>query len=1096
MLSAGTRVAGHEILSVLGQGASAVVYRARAPSGRDVALKLRDRGQAAPDRRFMREYESLRRLRTPGLVQVFDAGVEPTWLWFSMEIVRGVSLRRWIQSGPDLDARVQRACAVGTQVARTLRHLHPRGFVHRDLKPSNVLVSDDGQVHVLDLGVAQWFAVYEDLTATGGIVGTPSFMAPETIGGLPVDGAADVFALGLMLWEGLAGRRPGPSRPAGWLSKQCLERLEPLVCVDPRLPRGLSSAVERCLRFDPATRPTAGELVDLLQGIADGAPPADWPEPPVFLGRDPEIRLLDQALQGQGPRTVVVAGDPGSGRRRLTEQCRRRATLRGIRNVRARCRVDEPGGAVRAWLAELLSRPVSSARRGRLVQDRASTLLRMWPDLPLHALAPVGGDATRSELVSAAVETLLQVAEDAELLLVLDGLEDVDAVTYRVLRGLAERATPRLTVLLLLDARHPNQRALNLMLRMQEAGDSARIDLQPLPPLVLQEIGQSLSPTHVQTPVRSGPPLHGTQLGLRSLAASRGEAFHALDHRAGWLSVAQGPLPRDVVEAWVGPVDELVALGFLVAGPDDTVEVPQGSFRTAAVRELQDPARALDALANAWEREGRLETRWLRIAPARLASVDLERAWEACVRATRAAERTGHFGVARAWLLLLDTLKLSRDSATYQRYRFELAWCRARVSAHTDTERPRGDLVDQAATRALTRDDNARVVLLEAQLLLRQGRPQQARELATRSARMHREQLPDIAAQLLALAAQAELELERPAQAERSCDRARDLPTRDPLLECEQRAIEAAVQLARGVHAGLEAKCLHTVTTARSHNHVRAEARVLHTLAQHLLQTGQRRTSEDVARQALALSTQHVDHHGVAAGQVELALQAAGRGEPAAAARWMEHATARVNKLHLHSLRPRLAVARLQLATVQQDPDGAALARDEVGGRGTLHWHLSLLIEARSAGDMARAEALAETLPTTGHAGTLAQLELARARLNNGGEPEGPLRVGLHQARALGLPELEGYGRLMLGVLQPTFDPAFDAVVTACLGAAWAELFLGALEFDGRRRLALGDPAGAERRLRVLLLRSEDLGHVPYQRVAGQLLSRLRRGEG
>ena len=175
----GQKVVEHELLEVLGKGASATVFRAKAPSGQEVALKLRRSGDSGMDRRFLREFESIRRLRLDSVVRVFDAGLTPDWIWYSMEVVQGVTLRQYIAQAPSVAERTLRACEAGTRLADALAGLHQASFVHRDLKPSNVLVTPKGQVRILDFGVVQWWAVSQTTQAPVVLWAPPPLCPPK-----------------------------------------------------------------------------------------------------------------------------------------------------------------------------------------------------------------------------------------------------------------------------------------------------------------------------------------------------------------------------------------------------------------------------------------------------------------------------------------------------------------------------------------------------------------------------------------------------------------------------------------------------------------------------------------------------------------------------------------------------------------------------------------------------------------------------------------------------------------------------------------------------------------------------------------------------
>lgn len=212
-------IGGHRVTAVLGWGSMGVVYKARqSDPDRTVAIKLLRLdcvGAAAADR-FRREVRLLAGLRHPSIATVHESGIEDLGAgpqpWFSMEYVDGTSLRTHAdEKGLDRRERV----SLIVQVARAVQHAHAAGIVHRDLKPENVLVRDDGSICVLDFGVAAVREADETLltlTATGQVVGTLAYMAPEQARGARLDARADQYALGAMLYELLTDELPIPVR--------------------------------------------------------------------------------------------------------------------------------------------------------------------------------------------------------------------------------------------------------------------------------------------------------------------------------------------------------------------------------------------------------------------------------------------------------------------------------------------------------------------------------------------------------------------------------------------------------------------------------------------------------------------------------------------------------------------------------------------------------------------------------------------------------------------------------------------------------------------------------------------------------------------
>jgi len=220
-LTSGTRFGPYEIVSAIGAGGMGEVFRARDPRlGRDVAIKVLPEAFAAdPDRRtrFEREAQTVASLSHPNVISVFDTGVEAGRVYLVMELLSGDSLREQLKQGPIVP---RKAIDIAVQIARGLAAAHDKGLVHRDLKPENIFLQPDGHVKILDFGLARGFTPdASGATQTGGItdpglvMGTVGYMAPEQIRGHAVDARTDLFALGAVLYEMLAGHGRSSARP-------------------------------------------------------------------------------------------------------------------------------------------------------------------------------------------------------------------------------------------------------------------------------------------------------------------------------------------------------------------------------------------------------------------------------------------------------------------------------------------------------------------------------------------------------------------------------------------------------------------------------------------------------------------------------------------------------------------------------------------------------------------------------------------------------------------------------------------------------------------------------------------------------------------
>ncbi len=272
------RLGNYELIEEIGRGGMGVVYKARQIGVRRVvALKLILAGAHAGRERYERfeaEAETVGRLAHPNIVQIHEVGTEQGRPFLSLEFVEGGSLDRKLAGAP-LSAR--EAATLLNTLAAAMRHAHERGVIHRDLKPANILLTLDGVPKITDFGLAKRiFEEQSGQTASGAMLGTPSYMAPEQALGNSRDSgvAADVYALGAILYELLTGRPP--FRGATLLDT--LEQVRSQEPVAPRqlvgkLPRDLETICLKCLQKLPAHRyASAAELADDLQRFLDHLP--------------------------------------------------------------------------------------------------------------------------------------------------------------------------------------------------------------------------------------------------------------------------------------------------------------------------------------------------------------------------------------------------------------------------------------------------------------------------------------------------------------------------------------------------------------------------------------------------------------------------------------------------------------------------------------------------------------------------------------------------------------------------------------------------------------------------------------------------------
>ncbi len=302
----------YELLGEIARGGMGVVYRARQVSlNRPVALKMILAGQLADEtdvRRFRVEAEAAAGLEHPGIVPIFEAGEHEGQHYFSMGFIEGSSLSQKVADGP-LPPR--EAATLTREVAEAIQYAHDRGVIHRDLKPQNVLLDRNGRPKVTDFGLAKKVESDEGLTASGAVMGTPSYMPPEQAAGdtKAMGPAADVYSLGAVLYCLLTGRPPFQSSSAMTTLLQVMES-------EPVAPRNLNPAVNldleticlKCLQKEIHRRYlTARDLADDLGRWLRGEPivarPVSRPERAWrWCRRNPIVASLLAAL------FVVLAG--------------------------------------------------------------------------------------------------------------------------------------------------------------------------------------------------------------------------------------------------------------------------------------------------------------------------------------------------------------------------------------------------------------------------------------------------------------------------------------------------------------------------------------------------------------------------------------------------------------------------------------------------------------------------------------------------------------------------------------------------------------------------------------------------------------------
>ena len=310
----------YRIQEELGKGTMGVVYRAHDPQiDRLVALKI-----LRPDRvvsesfvaRFLKEARAIGRLSHPQIVTVYDVGEDKGTIYIAMEYLEGRSFDTVVRAR---ELSIEQCVDVARQIAEALDYAHSKGIVHRDIKPSNIILTADNRIKLTDFGIAR----IEDTAAAhqtqaGEILGTPVYMSPEQVMGQTVDGRSDLYSVGVLIYEMLAGKRPFQGNNIAAIFKAITQDTpEPPASLDPFIPKALSNLVMKSLAKEPRDRfQTGREMAEALKAVsapesASGpAPPPKALPPkrrPVWL-----YSLLILALLGAGGGYWWLQKGPGS----------------------------------------------------------------------------------------------------------------------------------------------------------------------------------------------------------------------------------------------------------------------------------------------------------------------------------------------------------------------------------------------------------------------------------------------------------------------------------------------------------------------------------------------------------------------------------------------------------------------------------------------------------------------------------------------------------------------------------------------------------------------------------------------------------------
>jgi serine/threonine protein kinase/tetratricopeptide (TPR) repeat protein len=570
MASLPQQIGKFQVLAELGRGGMGIVYKVKDPrSGQLSALKIiPPEALVRPDSalRFKREFRAMQRVEHPNVIRVFEAGTHEGCPFFTMELIEGKEIKAWLDGDDPIvpggkdpppagllsehqrrrlndPVRVKKAADAIVQVAYALAEIHRHRIVHRDLKPDNVMVSKAGVVKLMDFGIAKQISGPSEHSSGGMVVGTFKYLSPEQALGAEVDGRTDLYCLGIILYELLAGRHPFYSENSvGYAYHHARKAPPDIAKFNPEVHKGLKAVCERLIKKDPRERyPTADDVIIAIKEAMDGfveemsqkmRPVPKGKELPFDLGKDqlfaPSLvgrvgeqksllASVEQLLAGRGA-VVAITGPRGVGKTRLVREVSGQAKVRNIDFLWGAC--PPQGGVPYQPYVDILEQLIQQAAEAlpsdelkRLLGDEGRVLIRYVTSMerleaevrprPAAALDPQG---EKVRFLSAVTAFLGRCAAIQPRVLVLDDLQNADELSLQLTRHLTEtlaraeppgegpaaRFAPLALVFTLDPADTGAEEARALLSKLSQERSFSSLALPPLSPSEVQEMLASM----------------------------------------------------------------------------------------------------------------------------------------------------------------------------------------------------------------------------------------------------------------------------------------------------------------------------------------------------------------------------------------------------------------------------------------------------------------------------------------------------------------------------------------------------------------------------------------------------------------------------
>ena len=593
--------------------------------------------------RFKREFRALARLHHPNVVRVYDAGLENDTAYIAMELLDGRNVRKHIKAMPEGPDRVTELRRCLSQIFTALAYIHGHRIVHRDLKPENLLVCRDGRLKLMDFGVAR---LLRSPSSSGTLLGTFAYMAPEQVKGAEVDGRADLYAIGVLMYEMLVGEAPFPVEPPAAALHHHVNTEAPRVLDNaPDADPQLAELCQLLLQKDPQDRVQSAD--EALARLAPGPRPAasDFDEEgtghlfvPRFVGRDGALealhRLVERTIRGTG-HVMLIEGASGLGKSRLIQELRSRYKKR-VTVLAGACAPERlhPYQPIQAVLDDVDSVVARSApdivrkivgRDGQRVQPVSPRLARR---AEYAEALPDDPSERRLQLHKAVIGIIGRLALTRPVVLVIEDLHFADsgtreilwnaARTYLQIRRDGEPGTvcPVSFILTRRLLAEGQDHAEELVRRLEARGQLERVNLDPFGVDEVAFMVRSMTGVNsvAQAPLKALMHLTGGRPMLVTEVLESWIADGTLARQHGrWMykdtSLSEAPVPSTspvAVSSRADPTEEVVPVSDPLSAPNAEPRRPERVMSRRPVARVAHQALAESRLGSLGESARRL----------------------------------------------------------------------------------------------------------------------------------------------------------------------------------------------------------------------------------------------------------------------------------------------------------------------------------------------------------------------------------------------------------------------------------------------------------------------------------------------------------